>query len=182
LRQGFTIEKSKELKDMGKTSKEHEEIVQYLENKYKNRGSSSVRDCKLMNVYPKNWEKKWNFKEHPNRCDYIIAGKKNQRKVIVDVVFNEGWMETLGKVIGYVNEIKNINNTCKVWLVFNTNGWVKTGKSKILKKFKGNKEKYREYCREWCKILKKISLSVIDSRFRSRLKFYDFNGKGLNKL
>lgn len=159
---------------MGKGKKEHEEVIEFLRKKY-----GECDDCTLKYIYPPDWSKKWR-KERPLSCDYIV--NTPDKKAIVDVIFNEGWMETLGKVIAYFYEIQEGRQSYELWIITNCKGWLNRPSTSLQKVCNGNEEKYIDYQRDWYRLLKEISLSVIKPELKTKLRFFDFTGNSLEEL
>lgn len=154
---------------MGKGSRYHEEVVKYLEKKY---GKIDNKLCELTSFK----DKKLGYKTGPFKCDYVI--KKNNKKAIVDVVFWEAHNETLGKVISYFYEIIKRNDNYELWIIANFKRIAEKETGKNMKLI----NKYIVYNRNWFKLLKEMCMKVIASKYKKKLKFYDFTGKGLIKI
>ena len=155
---------------MGKGGVAHESVVEYLVKEY---GTPDKQKCHLKGVYPTDWETKY-IKEGKLCCgDYV--GDHPQCNAIVDVIGSEGWMETLGKVIPYSNEIIKVYPDKEVWLVFySVSEW-----DYRKKKFKNDQKKFLDYRRDLIRILLNICKNVLKPDVAIKLKFYDFDGEGL---
>jgi|GEM_PF-5757461 len=157
---------------MGAGSNYHKEVVKFLNDEY---GKS--QDDKLKSIFPDDWEQKF-IKERGFRCDYV--GNCSQCNAIVDVIVSEPWMESLGKVIAYSNEVLEIYPDKEVWLIFYNEGLWKMYNGKYTK-FPDNEERFVEYARAFCIRLRDISKKVLIPDLSKRLKFFDYrveDGKG----
>jgi hypothetical protein len=152
---------------MGKGGKAHEKVIEYLEKTYDDKSG----DRKLKSVYPSDWAEKYK-KERDLSCDYV--GTSKECNALVDVIGNESWMSSLGKVIGYLHEDSVKSGDKEVWLIFYSKSHWTQDKTKST--YQGWEEnRYTEYWRAWYKLLLKMSKKVIKSELINRLKFFDYD-------
>lgn len=153
----------------------HQDVVKYFIDKY---GANDKNDCVLKSLYPEDWDNRWGVKERGLKFDYLLTSGK--QRAIVEVIGVEQYQETLGKVIVYLNEVKEFyNGTRELWLVFYSAAHWQEEERSCSKM--GTREKHKQYSKDWFKLLKNISLNVVSPELGDKLKFFDYeveNGEG----
>ena len=111
------------------------------------------------------------------QSDYV--GAEPKCNAWVDVVHDEGWMESLGKFIVYGNELNQANNREKeFWLVFY---------SRSLHKKYGGQRRFKHLDedgfvveqRKFYSFLKRSAFNVIDQTLCKRMRVFDYDPQSL---
>jgi hypothetical protein len=146
-------------------SKRHGEVLQYLKDTAKFQpADQTVYNFDEMNILRKGSKRKNDFK-----ADYVY------KNAWIDVIYYEGWMESLGKFIVYGNQILKDNK--QFWIIFYAKGLIEDNhyslKHSQFERMENDERLLR--LREIYLTYKKIAENVLVEKLRDQLRVYDFD-------
>jgi hypothetical protein len=140
----------------GKGSHYHQEMVKFLENKY---GESLPKSYSGM-------DKRF-------QADYVF------KNAWVDVVYYEGWMESLGEFVVNGNQI--LNSSQEFWLIFYAKALV-NHRIRKNRQYRGMSDQdFINKQREWYSFLKNFARNVLVKEIKGRVRVWDYESEGTFK-